>query len=90
MTADAWVAQLDRFERDLDSPRPGAGPWMPDPTLGPLPEHLLDRARSIAARQLARTAELRGELASVRAQLDAARLIPGPRTDMAAYVERDG
>ena len=88
MTLDAWNAQLDLFERDLDAP--GSTPWTPDPALGPLPPQLLDRARDIAARQLARTAQLRGELASVRAQLDAARLIPGARADMAAYVERDG
>lgn len=88
MTFDAWNAQLDLFERDLDSP--GTTPWAPDPGLGPLPAQLLERARDIAARQLARTAQLRGELASVRAQLDAARLIPGPRADVAAYVERDG
>ncbi len=88
MNTDAWTAQLDRFERDLECP--DATPWHPDPALGPLPAHLLDRARSIAARQLERTAQLRGELASTRAQLDAARLIPGRRTDAAAYVERDG
>ncbi|CAI9389179.1 hypothetical protein [Microbacterium sp. T2.11-28] len=88
MSASDWSAELDRFERDLESPEPG--PWAPCPSLGPLPPHLVERARSIAARQLARTAHLRGELAAVRAQLDAARLIPGTRTDDAAYVERDG
>lgn len=85
---DAWSAQLDRFERDLDAPAPG--PWTPCPSLGPLPPQLLERARDIAARQLSRTAQLRGELGAVRAQLDAARLIPGTRTGAAAYVERDG
>lgn len=91
----SWDAQLDLFERDLDS-ADGAG-WTPDPTLGPLPPHLVERARSIAARQLLRTAQLRAEMAAVRdelgavqAQLDAARLIPGRRADAAAYVDCDG
>lgn|GEM_PF-1651343 len=95
MTAEAWAAQLDLFERDLESPTPTA--WTPDPGLGPLPAHLVERARSIAARQLLRTAQLRSELsamrdelAMVRAQSDAARLIPGRRDDTAAYLDRAG
>lgn len=95
MSAEAWSAQLDLFERDLDSPCPE--PWTPDPALGPLPVQLVDRARSIAARQLMRTEQLRSEMTEVRtelsavhAQLDAARLIPGRRTDAAAYIECDG
>lgn len=87
-TIEAWTAELDRFEQDLDAPAPG--PWSPCPSLGPLPPQLLERARDIAARQLSRTAQLRGELASLRAQRDAARLIPGTRVDAAVYVERDG
>lgn len=88
MNTDAWSAQLDRFERDLECP--DLSPWRPDPTLGPLPASLLERARSIAARQLERTALLHGELAAARVHLDAARLIPARRTEDPVYVELDG
>ena len=91
----AWDAQLDLFERDLESA--DGTMWAPDPTLGPLPPHLVERAREIAARQLQRTAQLRAdmaavhdELGTVQSQLDAARLIPGRRPDTAAYVDCDG
>jgi len=95
VTAEAWAEQLDLFERDLESPTPAV--WTPRPGLGPLPAHLVERARSIAARQLLRTAQLRNELSAVRdeltlvhAQADAARLIPGRRDGMSAYVDRAG
>lgn len=86
-TAD-WTVVLERMERDLASP--DAAPWHPDPDLGPLPAELEGRARTVAARQRARIAELAAELEAVRAQLQAARRIPRPHTDVAAYIDRDG
>lgn len=86
-TAD-WTAALDRMEHDLAVP--DAAPWSPDQTLGPLPPHLEGRARAVAARQRVRIAEVAAELEAVRAQLQAARRIPQPHSDVAAYLDRNG
>ena len=81
----AWDAQLDLFERDLESA--DGTMWAPDPTLGPLPPHLVERAREIAARQLQRTAQLRADMAAVHDELGTLTHFVGVQADVTARVE---
>ncbi|MBD7957443.1 hypothetical protein H9651_07310 [Microbacterium sp. Sa4CUA7] len=85
-----WLDLLERFERDLESTSEASEPWEPVIIDTPLPEHLVDRARLIVARQQQRMARLQVELIATRAHLDAVGLVPARRTDTAAYLDLDG
>lgn len=97
MTAPDWTTLLERLERELDADpaqtpadTDAVGPWHPPADMPPLPAHLAGRARGVLARQQHRAARLHGEMATLRAHLDAVGLIPALRSDEAAYVDLDG
>lgn len=96
----AWEAVLDRLERDVevteelaraaDGPvaTPQPAPWDPPVLDGPLPGHLLPRARAIHRRQTEARALLSGALAANRAS--SGRLARGPAASTGpapAYVD---
>jgi hypothetical protein len=87
---DTWLDLLARFEHDLESPLDAWEPWEPVIIDTPLPEHLVDRARLIVARQEQRMARLQVEMIATRAHLDAVGMVPALRTDTAAYLDLDG
>lgn len=74
MSASAWEALLDRFERDLDAAEPHALAWAAP--ADPLPADLADRARALLARQHARVRMLAAELDDARRHLDALERVP--------------
>lgn len=88
MSGTEWAALLDGFEAELAGDDRDAPAW--HPLAAPLPTELLPRARDILARQNARMAALRTDLAQVRAHLDAVERIPAPRESAAAYLDVDG
>lgn len=87
---DTWLDLLARFEHDLESTTEAWEPWEPVIIDTPLPEHLVDRARLIVARQQQRMARLQVEMLATRAHLDAVALVPALRADTAAYLDLDG
>ncbi len=86
----AWLALLERFERDLDESPSDPAPWAPILQPAPLPAELVDRATRLVARQEQRMTRLREELAATRAHLDAIGMVPPLRGDAAAYVDVNG
>lgn len=96
----AWETVLDRLERDVAvteqlvrSPEgvtvlPAPAPWDPPALNGPLPDHLLGRAREIHRRQTEARAGLADALATNRAR--SLRISPRPAAGtgpVAAYVD---
>ncbi|HET8969627.1 MAG TPA: hypothetical protein VFN19_01100 [Candidatus Nanopelagicales bacterium] len=98
--ARAWEAVLDRLERDVAvteqlarttegtvvAPQPA--PWEPPLLDGPLPDHLLHRARDLHRRQTEARSLLSGAMAANRASAD--RLATRPTTGAgpaSAYVD---
>lgn len=96
---EAWAEVLDRLERDVaqseELARTGgqARPveaWVPPVLRGPLPDELLDRARTLLDRQLAARSVLAAQVLENRAQQQAH---PAPRhgahaaTAAPAYVD---
>lgn len=88
MSATAWVALLDGFERELDEPAGGLSPWTPPAT--PLPAELADRARRVLERQHEQMTRTRSELDETRDHLEALRRVPAARTDAPAYLDMNG
>lgn len=88
MSDAAWVALLDRFERDLDDATDILEQWTAP--AAPLPIELADRARRLLRLQQERIARTRAELDDVRGQLDALRRVPAARPDVPAYLDIDG
>lgn len=86
----AWLALLERFERDLDGTAGDPTPWTPILHRAPLPAELVDRATRLVQRQEQRMARLREELAVTRGHLDAIGMVPPLREDGAAYVDVSG
>ncbi len=98
--ARAWEAVLDRLERDVEvteelaraadgvAVAPQPAPWEPPELHGPLPDHLLHRAREIHRRQTEARALLSGAMAVNRAQVGRVALRPAASTGPApAYVD---
>lgn len=104
--ADIWDTVLDRLEADLAAVERGLGEqhppseaavmaaqlgtWVPPRGLGPLPAHLLGRARALAAAQ-ARVAE-RVDAVRITAghHLTALRSVPGLPGQPAMFVDVEG
>ena len=81
--AEGWEAVLDRLESDLDAAEAQAGgdgasvePWAVPVGLGPVPEHLQERAVALEQRQLAVTPRVEEAKASAGRHLAAVRSIP--------------
>ncbi len=84
--ARAWEAVLDRLERDVEAIEelaraadgvivaPTTVPWEPPDINGPLPDHLLQRAREIHHRQTVARRDLAEAMAANR--VDADRVTP--------------
>ncbi|MEV7618576.1 hypothetical protein AB0N59_00395 [Microbacterium sp. NPDC089321] len=85
MSATAWAALLDRFERELDDAEPLDEPWHP-PT-GSMPEELADRARALLLRQQERIADIRGQQDAIAHQLVALRRVPDAGAGASAYLD---
>ncbi|WP_243230487.1 hypothetical protein [Microbacterium sp. CIAB417] len=85
MTDPAWVALLERFERDLETIAAAGdeasgevlAPW--EPPAAPLPRELEGRVRRLLDRQRAQRARTRAVLRDLRGQRDALGRIPAAR-----------
>jgi hypothetical protein len=103
--AETWEAVLDRLEADLaalegrlsaiplaveTAPGARADAWTPPRDLGPLPDHLLERAGALEASQ-ARVALRAEEIRATAAQhLAALRAVPAPSHDAPVYLDVEG
>ncbi|WP_156023149.1 hypothetical protein [Terracoccus sp. 273MFTsu3.1] len=104
--ADRWDTVLDRLEADLAAVERGLGEshppteaavmaaqlgtWVPPRGLGPLPDHLIDRARALAATQ-ARVAERVDALRiTVGHHLTALRALPSTPPQAPRFVDVEG
>ncbi|MGN6242596.1 MAG: hypothetical protein ACTHQ3_02875 [Motilibacteraceae bacterium] len=96
----AWVAALDELELEVDRAEallrghdPLAPPlqqpqWVPPQLPGPLPEHLLERARDILDRQLAVSAEIAHTMMGNRRHAAYVRQLgSGARREIPVYVD---
>jgi hypothetical protein len=84
-TASIWPELLDAMEADLlrnvdPEESEEAATWSAPADAGPLPPHLLDRARRIVDAQQTAIAVLAEEQASVARHLAALRTVPSPVT----------
>ncbi|MFS0713211.1 hypothetical protein ABC195_04960 [Microbacterium sp. 2P01SA-2] len=84
-----WADLLDGLEAELTGDPAGDLPWHPPAGLGPLPEHLEDRARTILRAQTSRARQLRTELDTLRGHLGALDRIPQSLPE-AVYLDIDG
>lgn len=104
--AESWERVLDGLEADLAALEARLGgthlpmepaalgvrpaTWAPPSGLGPLPDHLLDRARTLEAAQ-ARTALRLAEIrASAAGHLAALRAVPTAQPHSPVYVDVEG
>ncbi|GAA2900238.1 hypothetical protein [Microbacterium esteraromaticum] len=85
MSATAWAALLDRFERELDDGELLDEPWHPPTT--PMPEEVADRARALLLRQQERIADIRGQQDAIAHQLVTLRRVPDAGAGASAYLD---
>lgn len=85
MSADsavsAWETVLDRMELDIASAMSGDAPqsWQPPTGLGPVPPHLLDRAKLVLDAQTEAAGLMAKSNAETIKHLQAIDSIPGPQ-----------
>jgi hypothetical protein len=97
MSATDWTTALDELEREVERAEHLAvtsaveqlAEWVPPTGIGPLPHHLVARARALADRQQAVIARLEPLLRETRQQLQVSRRIAGSaaRTSAPVYVD---
>jgi hypothetical protein len=100
--ADSWDAVLGRLETDLAALERSLGEraptesdvaaaqlrtWVPPRGLGPLPDHLLDRARDLAAAQARVTERLDLLRTATAHQLTALRALPPTPEQAPVFVD---
>ena len=88
MSSSAWAAALDELEREVEGAEHLAD-WVPPTGIGPLPHHLVARARLLADRQQAVIARLAPLLHDTRQRLQVSRRIGGATTKPAPPVYVD-
>jgi hypothetical protein len=94
----ALERQLDRESQlsgiplltDPAALRGGAGGWTPPSDLGPLPDHLADRARALEAAQARIALRLNKTQAKAVQQLTALRSVPSTRQPTPVYLDVEG
>jgi hypothetical protein len=92
-----WDEQLDRFEasladqcRALAEGRPqDVEAFVPRPA-GPLPAHLVERARGLSVQADALTADLAAATAAAARQLQLVTVMKGTRPQSSSYVDQRG
>jgi len=97
VSASAWAAALDELEREVERAEHLAATsavehladWVPPTGIGPLPHHLVARARLLADRQQAVIARLAPLLHDTRQRLQVSRRIGGATTKPAPPVYVD-
>lgn len=94
--ARTWTSVLDELEARIESTEAAldaddilldalAGPFDPPTDLGPLPEHLTDRARDVLRRQLETQQRITESLASVKRDISKATQQRGAANKANAY-----